>query len=103
MVHNMVASWKGKMILHDGCESKCETQTCDCSTFKGIGFRYLAELYASKIGASEYPATTQTMHDVLAASVVALWSARSPEGTFPSDWGGGWRSFSRPSAARRPR
>jgi len=30
----------------------------------------------------------------LAASVEALRSANSPRGTYPSDWGGGWRSFS---------
>ena len=96
MTQHLVASWKGHEILHDGCESKCETQKCDCSTFKGIGYRYLAQLYASKIGEGDatYASTIATIHDVLTWSARALWSARSPSGTFPSDWGGGWRSFS---------
>ncbi|HEY1957961.1 MAG TPA: glycoside hydrolase family 76 protein [Polyangiaceae bacterium] len=94
MVEHLVTQWKGKAILYDGCEARCETERCDCSTFKGIGYRYLAMLYGSKIGASEHPTETQRIHDVLAASVEALRSARSPSGTYPSDWGGGWRSFS---------
>lgn len=94
MVHHLVAPWRGKMILHDGCEAHCETQACDCSTFKGIGYRYLSMLYESKLGATDYPDTTQAMNDVLRASVEALWSARSSQGTFPSDWGGGSRPYS---------
>jgi predicted alpha-1,6-mannanase (GH76 family) len=96
MVHNLVEPWNGEMILYDYCAPKCETEKCDCSTFKGIGYRYLAALYESQIGANDpaYATTIATMHDVLSASARALWSARSPSGTFPSDWGGGWRTFS---------
>ncbi len=43
----LFAPWNGEMILHDGCESRCESETCDCSTFKGIGSRDLAMLCVS--------------------------------------------------------
>ena len=96
LVHDLVTPWQGEHILYDYCAPKCETEKCDCSAFKGIGYRYLAMLYHSKIGAGDpaYAGTIQAMREVLGASARALWSARSPSGTFPSDWGGGWRSFS---------
>jgi predicted alpha-1,6-mannanase (GH76 family) len=96
MVHHQIADWNGHPMLHDGCDQKCETQTCDCSAFKGIGYRYLAELYASRAdgGDPAYTSTIDAMREVLRTSAQALWDARNARDTFPSDWGGGRRSFS---------
>jgi len=64
-------------VLHDG--GSCKD---DCEAFKGIGYRFLAKLYASD--------TTQTEHlDVLRASAAAIWQhARSPHSTFVTQWTG---------------
>jgi predicted alpha-1,6-mannanase (GH76 family) len=95
LVHHMIANHEGRPILHDGCEARCESAVCDCSAFKGIGYRYLAELYGSRADAGNprYAGTIAAMHEVLSASAQAVWAARSSRVTFPSDWGGGARSY----------
>ncbi len=66
-------------VLFDGTNTSCNN---DCQQFKGIGFRYLSELYSIDESHPEYGA-------VLQASAEAAWHlARAPWGQFATDWAG---------------
>ena len=66
-------------VLFDGDNSHCNG---DCQQFKGIGYRYLAELFAADPSHTEYM-------DVLDASARAAWDfARGGGDLFAPDWAG---------------
>ncbi len=86
LVHHLVAAYEGHTILRDPC-STCETW----GIFDGIAYRYVAGLYASKIGdgVHAYESTLDAMREVLMYSPQALWATRDDqETTFPSEWSG---------------
>ncbi len=61
-------------ILNDGTNTGCSG---DCQQFKGIGFRYLAQLGRADVDA------------MLAASAQSIWAnARATDGRFAADWAG---------------
>jgi predicted alpha-1,6-mannanase (GH76 family) len=67
-------------VLADGTNTSC---TGDCPQWKGIGYRYLAQLFRSDFSHTEY-------RPPLESSVQAAWTlARNPAtGLFSNDWAG---------------
>ena len=67
-------------VLSDGSNETCRG---DCEQFKGVAYRYLAQLYRLDTGHAEYYA-------VLKASAEAVWNlARNADTTtFATDWAG---------------
>ena len=79
LAHEVRASSLGD-VLSDGAGGTCGG---DCAQFKGIGFRYLGELYARDRSRADYA-------NLLATSANAIWKlARDPSsGLFATDWAG---------------
>ncbi len=67
-------------VLSDGSNSDCQG---DCQQFKGVAYRYLAQLYRLDPSHAEYYA-------VLRASAEAVWNLARHEATttFATDWAG---------------
>jgi predicted alpha-1,6-mannanase (GH76 family) len=77
MVAHETTSTSGGKVLFDGKDATC---TGDCAAFKGIAYRYLAELLDAD------PAQTG-VQDLLASSAHAIWDdARGASGRFGADW-----------------
>jgi hypothetical protein len=74
-------------VLNDGTNSSCggtgPGAARDCPQWKGIGYRYLTQLFRSDVSHTEYLSTLQS-------SVQAAWTlAHNPTtGLFSNDWGG---------------
>ena len=82
MTHQVTPSRFGDVLV-DGSAEGGTGCTGDCDAFKGIAFRYLAELYALDHTKTRY-------REVLDASARAIWeAARNPDlGLFGVAWTG---------------
>ncbi len=80
LAKNETKSTSAGPVLADGTNTSC---TGDCPQWKGIGYRYLAQLFRSDFSHTEYRAP-------LESSVQAAWTlARNPTtGLFANDWAG---------------